>query len=315
VTTISQFPVPPEQVGATAWWPSTLEPAAYTLELADYLDVAEGPEGEAAGPDQVALRGDVYAPDPPSGFSRLIGDVGNRLTEGPGFAVVRGFPVGDRSRWGTQLFASLMGGFGTLLAQDVQGDLLHLVRTTGVGDDRQYGSRGSGELLFHTDQAAAPRDQLPAVLGLFALQRAADGGRTRLVSGHTLLNELRAWDEALAAALCVPLPFARDDDGVSSADPVEAPAVGIGRGGRARIRFNRYFMETGARRMGMTLDPKVSAALDAIDELFDSRPLDVDLLLEPGDALVADNSVILHNRTAYLDDDHHQRCLVRAWAH
>jgi hypothetical protein len=312
VTNISQYPVPPEQVGATAWWPATLESAAYTLEMADYLDVADGPEGEA-GPDQVALRGDVY--DPPPGFSRLIGDVSNRLTEGPGFAVVRGFPVGSRSRWGTQLFASLMGGFGTLLAQDVHGDLLHLVLTTGVGDDRQYGSRGSGELLFHTDQAAAPGDQLPAVLGLFALQRAADGGRTRLVSGHTLLNELRGGDEALAAALCVPLPFARDDDGVSSADPVEAPAVRVGRGGRAQIRFNRYFMETGARRMGLALDPKVSAALDAIDELFDSRPLDVDLLLEPGDALVADNSVILHNRTAYLDDDEHQRCLVRAWAH
>jgi hypothetical protein len=314
VTTTSQYPVPPEQVGGTAWWPATLEPAAYTLALADYLDIADGPEGEA-DPEPVALRGDVYAPDPPPGFGRLISDVGIRLNNGPGFAVVRGFPVGTRSRWGTQLFGSLMGGFGKLLAQDVHGDLLHLVRTTGVGDDRQYGSRGSGELLFHTDQAAATGEQLPAVLGLLALQRAANGGRTRLVSGHTLLNELRGGDEALAAALCLPLPFARDDDGVSTSDPVEAPAVQVGRGGRARIRFNRYFMETGARRMGLTLDPQVSAALDAIDQLFDARPLDVDLLLEPGDALVADNSVILHNRTAYQDDDHHQRCLVRAWAH
>jgi hypothetical protein len=317
LTTTSRYPpAPPEQIGATAWYPATLDAAAYTVELDRFVAGTERPGDLGPAPDEpVLLRGEVGALIVPAGFDRLVTEVGRRLTDGPGFAVVKGFPVDGGGRGATQLFASLMSSFGKLLAQDVHGDLLHLVRTTGLGDDRQYGSKGSGELLFHTDQAAAPAEQLPGVLGLLALQRAARGGHTRLVSGHTLLNELRARDGALAASLCVPSPFARDNDGVSSSEPVEAAAVVIGRGGRARIRFNRYFMETGARRIGVGLVPGASAALDAIDELFDTRPLDVELLLEPGDALVADNSVILHNRTAYQDDRDHVRCLVRAWAH
>lgn len=315
MTTTTRYPpVPPEQDGVTAWYPATLDAAAYTVALDQFLDMAGGPVASVPAPDQPILRGEVGAPGLPAGFDQLLTEVGRRLTDGPGFALVKGFPVDGAARWSTQVFASLMSGFGKLLAQDVHGDLLHLVRTTGLGDHRQYGSKGSGELLFHTDQAAAPVDQLPGVLGLLALQRAASGGHTRLVSGHTLLNELRTRDAALAASLCAPLPFARDDDGVSSSDPVEAAAVVIGRGGRARIRFNRYFIETGARRVGVELDSRVSAALDTVDDLFDTRPLDLELLLEPGDALVADNSVILHNRTAYQDDDHHLRCLVRAWA-
>jgi alpha-ketoglutarate-dependent taurine dioxygenase len=40
----------------------------------------------------------------------------------------------------------------------------------------------------------------------------------------------------------------------------------------------------------------------------------VDLLLEPGDALIADNAVVMHNRSAYVDSADHTRCMVRAWA-
>jgi hypothetical protein len=248
-------------------------------------------------------------------FDALNDDVERRLGSGPGFVVLRGFPVAE---WGplgaAALFARVIARRGGLLAQNTAGQRLYLVRTRGGGPARQYGSRGSGELLFHTDQAAAPPDEMPTSLGLLCLQQAAEGGVTRLASAHRLVNGLLERDRALAEALRAPAPFARDPDGVSSAPPVDASPIMDDGAGVVRVRFNRYFMEVGARQTGRPLPDGVVAALDALDRLLADPAAAHEVLLAPGDALVADNGLVLHNRTAYVDDTDHRRCLVRAWA-
>ena len=277
----------PRQIGATAWRGSTLvDPDAWSFDL------------RSCG----------------GGFDEVAAEVRRRLFDGPGFVIVRGFPVGDGARdRAIELYARLMGQFGAFLPQNTKGDHLHFVQTRGLGADRQHGSRGSGELLFHTDQAAAPPELLPAVLGLLTLERAANGGHTQLMSGPTLVNELLAVDRALVEALLPPAPFGREDEGVSDAPPVVAPILAVDGDGRARLRYNRFFTEVGARQTGRALSPALVAAFDAADEILARPELPLQFLLDGGDALIADNSVVLHNRSAYEDDDHHQRCLVRAW--
>jgi hypothetical protein len=304
------------QRGPSAWRAADLaaEPARWSFDLGDFCDA--GDLTGASDPGQPVINTDVVARDLPRGFPAVAAEVRRRLFEGAGFVVIRGFPVGaDRQRRAVSLYAWLIAQFGGLVPQNTAGDDLYLVRTKGLGADRQYGSRGSGELLFHTDQAAAPPELLPAVLGLLCLDRAGEGGYTRLVSGHALLNDLLDVDPSLVDALTAPAPFGRENDGVSDAPPVIARPIGFAGGGRAKLRYNRFFCEVGAAATGRTFAPDMVAAFDAIDELFDRGHLPHQVLLQPGDALIADNSVVMHNRSAYVDDHGHQRCLVRAWAH
>jgi hypothetical protein len=285
----------------------------------------------------------------------VAAQIDDRLRRGRGFAVVSGFPVDDRTaalegapigvpsgpsgpapkapragmperpdlrssdvtypRSALQQFAALSARLGTLLPQNTSGDLVHLVQTRDGGAERADGSRGSGELLFHTDQAAAPPGYRPRVFALLCLDRAARGGHTQLVSGHALLRELldAGPDPGLAAALRQAVPFARDPDGVSDQPPVVAPTVEPADDGRAALRFNRYFVEVGARTTATEVPPEVTEALDAADHLLERGHLVHQLLLEPGQALFVDNLTVLHNRTAYQDGDGHRRCLARTW--
>ncbi len=257
------------------------------------------------------------------GFGNVAAAVSDHLQAGSGFVVVHGFPIESReTHRATRLFAGIMAELGSPLAQNVDGDLLYFVRAASIAADdvvdragaRLDGSRGSGPLLFHTDQAAAPPNALPSVFGLLSLRAAASGGETRLARGHSLVNELLARDAALVQALSDPATFGRADDGVSDEPPVTARPVWVGPDGRARLRFNRHFMEVGARMVGQPLPPAVVAALDAADEVLERPGFAVELLLRPGEALFADNAVVLHNRRAYLDVGDQRRCLVRAWS-
>ncbi len=53
--------------------------------------------------------------------------------------------------------------------------------------------------------------------------------------------------------------------------------------------------------------------LDRIDSALEDDALIHSMLLAPGEAVVVDNLAVVHDRTAYVDDDVHQRCLARAW--
>jgi alpha-ketoglutarate-dependent taurine dioxygenase len=263
--------------------------------------------GRAVGADRGSWTLDLADAD-------IAARIDDRLRRGRGFAVVSGFPVDDRTA-ACERFAALSARMGTLLPQNTAGDRLHLVQTRGGGADRTYGSRGSGELLFHTDQAAAPAALRPRVFALLCLERAARGGHTQLASGHALVRELldAGPDPGRAAALRQAVPFARDPDGVSDEPPVVAPTVEPADDGRAALRFNRYFVEVGARTTATGIPAQVTEALDAADEALGRGHLVHQLLLEPGQALFVDNLTVLHNRTAYEDGDGHRRCLARTW--
>lgn len=248
----------------------------------------------------------------PADVPRAVVAMRRALRTGRGFVHIRGFPVDDREL-ATRTYQALVAGVGRVIPQNRAGDALHYVRAQpGKGAERRYGSKGSGRLLFHTDQAASPPDRRPRILGLLALDRAAHGGATRLVSGEAVVARVEARVPGAARALRTPVMFARDD-GLTDDPPVLAAVVEPRPDGRPALRYNRYFIEVGARRTGTAPPDPVSRALDAFDEELDDSSLVHEVLLEPGDAVFVDNLAVLHDRTAYIDDAIHQRCLVRAW--
>jgi hypothetical protein len=273
---------------------------AHGSSLWDAATLAADPASWQLDVDHADLRGTAAA-------------VARALRAGPGVVCARGFGAPGEAEPATHRYAEVAAALGRLLPQNRDGALLHHVRAeAGRGAERRYGSKGSGELLFHTDQAASPPERRPRILGLLALDRAARGGETRLVSGEAVVARVAAQVPDAEAALRTPVAFARDD-GLTDDPPVMAPVLETRADGRPAIRYNRYFTEVGARRTGTAPPAEVTRSLDAFDAALADESLVHVILLEPGDAVFVDNLAVLHDRTAYEDDEVHQRCLVRAW--
>jgi hypothetical protein len=302
--------------GPAAWTADDVAGDHVTTNVADLstdvVDDLAGIAREAVVPAPPAAA--VTARDVVGPFAALVRE---RVFAGRGVLVLRGLPVDpdDHARCEAVL-AGLLGACGTLLAQNVGGDAVYTVIDRSDPRGSFYGgSRTTGALLHHTDQAAAPEALLAHLLTLWCLHPARSGGETILASGHSLHDALVQTDWRLAESLYDRLPFARDDDGTSDADPVHSP-VFRAEGDQVRVRYNEYFVQRGVERTGSEPSVEQRDALAACAETLATRALDLVLPLEAGDLLLVDNRVVMHNRTAYedWDDVARKRRLLRGWA-
>jgi hypothetical protein len=289
--------LPAPIVRPTAW---TVSPPTPRLDIG-------GLPGRAAAELDAALGGT------PNGCAGLVGHLRDVLASGPGFLVVSGLPGGADSRDRcASLLTWLLAGFGDVLTQNVAGDLVYDVIDR--SDPRGFygGSRSTDALLDHTDQAAAPAELLPDILALWCVEPAASGGASVLASGHALHNLLHDIAPEALARCYRPMPFARPADGTSDAAPVWSP-VFTPAAGAPRVRYNRYFVELGARATGIVIDDELTETLAAAEAALAGGPR-VEVPLAAGELLLVDNTAVLHNRTAYTDSPPRRRLLLRGWA-
>jgi alpha-ketoglutarate-dependent taurine dioxygenase len=258
-------------------------------------------------------RADVPDPatwslDAASARARLADDLRGLLFDGPGFALVRGVPVAGAA---AELESTLLG-LGALLGrplpQDGRGSIVDAVR-----DERSRGVRGAKtnrSLPYHTDMAHV----VPDAFILLAVRQARGGGESRLVSGHTAANELLRTAPDRLARLGRDFQFDRSQDAPPGESPVQAAPVFQQAAGVVSVRYNRARIHRGHRISGRPLSEEDEACLDALDEVLATERYALDLFLKPGDALVVNNRVLLHARTAFTDDEAGLgRLLLRHW--
>lgn len=237
------------------------------------------------------------------------------LETGRGFAIVEG-PAGKRLSPGdAQLLYWIVGhGLGRPFAQNVQGTLLYDVRDT--GQDLAKGARFSVtnyESSFHTDNSFGT-DVLDYV-GLLCLQTAKSGGRSQVLSGITVMNELAARAPEVLATLAQPFHVDRRG-GIREGDTPTIQFPIIQSSGRELLfRYLRYWIEAGQDKVGQPLSAAQRTALDTLDEFLRRPDLRVEFDLKPGDMYFINNRWILHNRTAFEDypELERRRHLVRLW--
>jgi hypothetical protein len=237
------------------------------------------------------------------------------LERGRGFALVEGPPGACLAAEDAQLLYWIVGlGLGRPFAQNIQGTFLYDVRDT--GQDLAQGARFSVtnyESSFHTDNSFGA--EILDYVGLLCLQTARTGGRSQVLSGFALHNELLARRPDVLATLYLPFPMDRRG-GVRDG---EAPTVRFpvihwdGRG--LVIRYLRYWIDAGAEKEGQPLTSAQVTALTLLDEFLGRRDLRVEFDLKPGEMFFLNNRWLFHNRTAF--DDHpeleRRRHLVRLW--
>jgi alpha-ketoglutarate-dependent taurine dioxygenase len=235
------------------------------------------------------------------------------LEHGRGFVILQdNDSLSERERRLLYWLAGL--ALGRPLVQNVQGTLLYDVCDT--GQDVRYGARFSvtnAESSFHTDGSFMP--DVVDYVGLLCLKTARRGGRSQLVSGRAVHDELRTRRPDVLAVLAHPFHVERRG-GVRPGEAPTAryPVLHAERGGLL-WRYLRYWIEAGHQRAGEPLSPAQGEALDVLDGVLRQPGLHVEFDLAPGEMLFINNRWLLHNRTAFEDhaEPERRRHLVRLW--
>jgi alpha-ketoglutarate-dependent taurine dioxygenase len=237
------------------------------------------------------------------------------LERGRGFALIEGRPGAALTAEDAQLLYWIVGlGLGQPSAQNVQGTLLYDVRDT--GQDLAQGARFSVtkyESSFHTDNCFGT-DVLDYV-GLLCVQAARTGGRSQVLNGFALHNELLARRPDVLATLYRPFPMDRRGGVRAGEAPTVCHPVVHWDGSKLVFRYLRYWIDAGAEKCGRPLTSAQITALTVLDEFLGRRDLRVEFDLKPGEMFFLNNRCLFHNRTAFEDysEPERRRHLVRLW--
>lgn len=310
-TMIPTIDRPAVATGERAWTAAeAADPAFWSLRLG--ADVLGGPGLDGLephdSPDEFrAARSSLAAPPSDPAMQAIL----DRLERGPGFVVLRGFPVADAAPEELhRRFWAFCRRLGTPLPQTKEGDRLMRVAHDPATANRQigrwYGSRE--RLTFHTDRCD--------ILVLLVVRAAASGGETRIASSLAIVEELRRERPDLLAVLEQDFCWRVPERQAPGAAPFFRQAVVTWAEGRLSCCYNRFQIEAGHRYPGAgALTPLQREALDRFEELAESDRFGLTVRLEPGDVQLVNNHVVLHARSAYGDDDDPtaRRELLRGW--
>jgi hypothetical protein len=248
-------------------------------------------------------------------FRASMAPVRAALETSRGFAIVQP-PAGERlTKDELRLLYWLVGmGLGQPIVQNVQGTMLYDVRD--MGQDLAKGARFSVtnyESSFHTDNSFGI--EIVDYVGLLCLQAAKSGGRSQVVNGLTVCEELRAKHRDALEILKQPFHIDRRG-GVREGESatIQFPVIQDNNGSLV-YRYLRYWIEAGHEKVGQPMTSAQVSALNVLDEVLNRPDLRVEFDLHPGDMYFINNRWILHNRTAFEDhpEPERKRHLVRLW--
>ena len=200
------------------------------------------------------------------------------------------------------------------LATD-EGEVLRFASTIGFVHETHYGrlfdvrvepqainlAYTSLGLPLHTDNPY--HDPVPPVQILHCLRPAVSGGSNRLADGFLAADRLRVEDPAAFELLCSrPVVFRYNGGGFDHS--AERTVIECRRDGSVRaIALNHRSLET-------PVDSDFARALQAFSRMLEEG--EIELTLAAGEAIVFDNSRVLHARTEYDPSEgrHLQGCYV-----
>ena len=302
--------------GPTCWVGADLADGPPSIDLDVDLTRALASEGRAALERGETVDSLAESNQLSSRLETLRDGIAGLLDDGPGLVVVRGFPVGELGDDGAAIVAwSLAVALGEPLPQNKRGDRVYLVRDErSLGYEGVRGSKTSTALIYHSDAASGFANSVPDTFGLLSVRAARDGGRSLAISGHTVYNRLLDSRGDLVDVLFDDFCWDRSEEAKPAEDPVFRAPVFARDSDQIVVRYNRAWVDRGHALAGEPLSPRQREALEAVDAILAEPDLPIAFDLQPGDFLVVNNTVVLHNRTAFVDDKGAEgRLLYRVW--
>ncbi len=307
------FELPPEQVGAAAWYgPEISKRSDWMVPLAA-ADVAEVEKATRALVERNVDIAAITARDfpLPTLGAKLTARVDEEVLNGRGFLLLRGLPV---ERWSMRESATAFFGLGAHLgsarSQNGKGHVLGHVQDLGldVKDPNVRIYQTHERQTYHTDSCD--------IVGLLCLKTAKSGGLSALVSSTTIFNEMRRRRPDLLKLLFQPLATDRRGEVPEGQKPYfEIPVFNWHKGYLTAI-YQRQYIDSAQRFPDAPrLTPQQVEALDMFDQLANDPALNMFMEFKPGDVQLVHNHTMLHDRTDFEDwpEPERRRHLLRLW--
>ena len=245
-------------------------------------------------------------------FDGIVPEILERLEEGRGLVVLRGFPAleydKDQLR---RIFWGLGQHLGTAVSQSSNGDLLGDVKNFGadVNSSTGRGYMSKQALGFHTDTAD--------VVALMVLRAAKSGGLSLICSSVAIRNEIARTRPDLLEVLYQPFYWSWKGQEAAGELPYYQQPIYSEHEGKfsARdIKTHIFSAHQDNPELG-ELGPKQMEAMQLVNTLAQDPRFHFSMMFEPGDIQLLNNHVTYHSRTEFEDFDEadRKRHLLRMW--
>ena len=238
--------------------------------------------------------------------NKLLWTLREAIINGRGIVVISGVTP---QRYSEEEFQRIYWGFGTHLGigavQSAAGDRLGYVQNR-EDDPVKRGYRSLRELHMHSDSYE--------LVGLMSVRKAKSGGLSGMVSSLAIHNEILSSRPDLLPPLYRGFRIASEEARFSSkAITDEAMPVFCSVAGKVSCMYEPSHMKNAAELVPGGMPDDLAQALDYFDTLANRDDLALRFLLEPGEMMLWHNYTNLHSRTAFEDDPHSKRLLLRLW--
>ena len=237
-------------------------------------------------------------------LSEELDKYAEEMENGKGFLLLRGLPIAGYDSDDLDIINYGIGlHLGQPVTQNLKGDLLGKVMN--VGDITKKETR-----VYETNLYLPYHTDLSDVFGLMCVRQGKSGGLTSLVSSGAVYNEILENYPEYLGVFYRPMYYAHLGKDSSNKAPVFSY-----HDGKLSTRYLRQYIELGAELQERPLSRVEVAALDVFDEIIHKEEIRLDMMLVPGDLLLANNYAVMHSRTSFEDHDEleKRRKLIRLW--
>ena len=229
---------------------------------------------------------------------------------GKGLVFLQGIPIARYTKDDCALiFWGIGAHMGEAQSQSLAGDRLGHVVNLGGDNPRYRAYQNSTELALHTDATD--------IVGMMCLVPAREGGLSGYAGAAAIYNELLDHHPDVLPILCEGFYYHLFGEHAPGESPVteEKTPVFSEKDGCLSISYLRSYIEMAFAHMGKEKTAAESEALDTLDQVAHGPKCFRQFMLSPGDMLFFSNYTVLHNRTAFVDDDDldKRRHLLRLW--
>ena len=247
---------------------------------------------------------------PLGGLEKVVAGWIQEIDYGKGLVFLQGIPVARYTKDDCALiFWGIGSHMGEAQSQSLAGDRLGHVVNLGGDNPRYRAYQNSTELALHTDATD--------IVGMMCLVPAREGGLSGYAGAAAIYNELLNHHPDVLPILCEGFHYHLFGEHVPGESPVteEKTPVFSEKDGCLSISYLRSYIEMAFAHMGKEKTAAESEALDTLDQVAHGPKCFRQFMLSPGDMLFFSNYTVLHNRTAFVDDDDldKRRHLLRLW--
>ena len=254
---------------------------------------------------------EVTANDFPLGvLEKAVAGWIQEIDYGKGLVFLQGIPIARYTKDDCALiFWGIGAHMGEAQSQSLAGDRLGHVVNLGGDNPRYRAYQNSTELALHTDATD--------IVGMMCLVPAREGGLSGYAGAAAIYNELLDHHPDVLPILCEGFHYHLFGEHAPGESPVteEKTPVFSEKDGCLSISYLRSYIEMAFAHMGKEKTAAESEALDTLDQVAHGPKCFRQFMLSPGDMLFFSNYTVLHNRTAFVDDDDldKRRHLLRLW--